>query len=151
MNKKGFTMIELLATIVILGILMALVYTSVSKYLSQALDTTYSGFEENIENGVANYLIDHSGYIPDEGESLVVDVDKLVCEGYVESLEDPSRTGKTCNLESYVIVKRNNDTSSNMDLSYEACLVCSNYKSPFCSNSIAGIKRLTADSDCEVD
>ena len=151
MNKKGFTMLELLAVIIILGIVIGLAYTSISKYLNQARNATYSDFEQNIKDGVTNYLIDHTGSIPSEGKSLVVDVKKLVCEGYVESLQDPNESSKTCNLESYAIVKRNNDTGYNMDIDYEACLVCKGYKSPACSNSISGIKRLKADSDCEVE
>lgn len=151
LNKKGFTMLELLAVIIILGIVMTLAYMGVSKYLDQARDATYEDFENNITSGVTNYLIDHTGYIPAEGESLVVDVEKLVCEGYVENLQDPSETSKTCNLKSYAIVKRNSDTGYNMDIDYKACLVCDGYKSPACSNSISGIKRLKAASNCEVD
>ena len=150
-NKRGFTMLELLAVIIILGIIISLAYTSISKYLNQARSTTYEDFEKNITSGVTNYLIDHTGSIPNEGESLVVDVEKLVCEGYIDNLQDPRESSKTCNLESYAIVKRNNDTSSNMDIEYSACLKCSGYTSPACSNSISGIPRLKADSDCEVD
>ena len=151
LNKKGFTMLELLAVIIILGIVMTLAYMGVSKYLEQARSTTYSDFEKNITSGVTNYLIDHTGSIPDEGESLVVDVEKLVCEGYIENLQDPRESARTCNLESYAIDKRNANTGYNMDIDYEACLVCAGYKSPACSNSISGIKRLKADSTCEVD
>ena len=150
MNKKGFTMLELLAVIIILGILITLAYMGVSRYLNQARNATYSDFEQNIKDGVTNYLIDHTGTIPNEEESLVVDVKKLVCEGYVEDLQDPRESSKTCNLESYAIVKRNNDTNYNMDIEYSACLKCSSYESPACSNSIDGIKRLKADASCEV-
>ena len=150
-NKRGFTVVELLVVLVILGILITLAYMGVSRYLNQARSTTYEDFEKNITTGVTNYLIDHTGSIPNEGESLIVDVEKLVCEGYVDDLEDPDSSTKTCNLESYAIVKRNNDTSSNMDIEYSACLKCSGYESPACSNSISGIKRLKADSTCEVD
>ena len=150
-NKRGFTVVELLVVLVILGILITLAYISVSKYLNQARSTTYEDFEKNITSGVTNYLIDHTGSIPNEGESLVVDVEKLVCEGYIEDLQDPRESARTCNLESYAIVKRNANTGYNMDIDYEACLVCAGYKSPACSNSISGIKRLKADSTCEVD
>mgnify|MGYP002552326403 CR=1 FL=1 len=149
-NKKGFTLIELLVVISILVILLTLAYLGVSQYMKQARDAVYEDFEKNITNGVTNYLIDHSGSIPSVGESLVVDVEKLVCEGYIEDLEDPRESSKTCNLESYAIVKRNNDTNYNMDIEYSACLKCSNYKSPACSNPISGIKRLKASIDCEV-
>ena len=98
-NKNGFTMLELLAVIIILGILMGLAYMGVSRYLNQARSTTYEDFEKNITSGVTNYLIDHSGQIPNEGESLVVDVAKLVCEGYIDDLQDPRDSSKTCNLE----------------------------------------------------
>ncbi len=150
-NKNGFTMLELLAVIIILGILITLAYTGVSRYLKQARNATYEDFEKNITAGVTNYLIEHSGSIPSEGESLIVDVEKLVCEGYIESLEDPDSSTKTCNLESYAIVKRNNDKGYNMDIDYSACLKCIGYQSPACSNSISGIRRLKADSTCEVD
>lgn len=149
-NKKGFTVLEVLAVIIILSILMTIAYMGVSQYLNRAREATYEDFEENITSGVTNYLIDHSGQIPNEGESLVVDVAKLVCEGYIDDLQDPRDSSKTCNLESYAIVKRNTDTSYNMNLDYEACLKCSNYKSPACSNSISGIKRLRKDASCEV-
>lgn len=150
-NKNGFTTLELLAVIIILGILVTLAYTGVTGYLNHAKDATYKDFEQSITTGVTNYLIDHTGSIPNEGESLIVDVEKLVCEGYVDDLEDPDSSTKTCNLESYAIVKRNNDTGYNMDIEYSACLKCSGYESPACSNSIEGIRRLKADSTCEVD
>lgn len=149
-NNRAFTMLELLAVIIILGILMSLAYMGVSQYLKQARDSTYEDFEKNITSGVTNYLIDHTGSIPEEGESLVVDVSKLICEGYIETLTDPNESSKTCNLESYAIVTRENDVSYNMNIKYEACLKCSAYESPACANSIAGIKRLTMDSNCEV-
>ena len=150
MNKKGFTMLELLAVIIILSILMTIGYMAVSQYLGQAYDATYSDFEENIEAGAANYLIEHTGSIPGEGESIVIDVSKLICDGYVKELQDPMRGGQTCDLNSYVIVKRGNNTNFNMAVDYEACLKCSNYTSTACSNSIAGLKRIKKDADCEV-
>ncbi len=150
MKNKGFTLVELLAIIAILSILMTLAYAGVSRYITQTRNATYEDFEKNITSGVTNYLIDHSGHIPSEGKSLVVDVAKLVCEGYIEDLQDPKDSSKTCNLESYAIVKRNSDTSSNMDIEYSACLKCSGYTSPACSTSISGIERLRKDASCEV-
>ena len=150
-NKKGFTVVELLVVLVILGILLTLAYMGISGYLNNARNTTYEDFEQNIIDGVTNYLIDHTGSIPNEGESLVVDVSKLICDGYIDNLQDPRESSKTCNLNSYAIVKRNNNTGFNMDIDYSACLKCSGYESPACSNSIAGIERLTKDASCEVE
>ena len=41
MNKKGFTLVELLATIVILGVLSTIGITSTSKYLTQSRKKSY--------------------------------------------------------------------------------------------------------------
>ena len=96
-NKKGFTMLELLAVIIILGILVTLAYMGVSQYLDRTKSAVYEDYEKNITDGVTNYLIDHTGYIPLEGESLVVDVSKLICEGHVNNLEDRNISNRTCN------------------------------------------------------
>lgn len=153
MNKKGFTMIELMAVIIILGILMTLAYMGVTQYLDRTRDATYEDFEKNITAGATNYLIDHSASIPEVGESIVIDVSKLICEGYIENLRDPYNTSvnRTCNLNSYAIVTRESDTASNLRVSYEACLSCSNYQSAACTKDISGLKRLTKSADCEVN
>ena len=109
-NKKGFTLLELLAVLIILGILMVLAYMGVSRYIRQTNDALYEDYEKNISTGATNYLIDHTGSVPVEPEedeppkSVLINVDKLICEGYIESLEDPKVDGATCNLESYAIV-----------------------------------------------
>ena len=133
-NKKGFTLIELLAVIAILGLLLTLAYMGVSKYVTRTKNAIYEDFENNIKTGAANYLIDHTGFIPDIGETFRIDVKKLVDEGYIEELEDPNNNGRNCHDESYAIITRKEDTASNMDIDYSACLVCSGYKSEACSN-----------------
>ncbi len=149
LNKKAYTIVELLASIVILGLLATLAYMGVSKYFNKALDTTYKNFEENIKTAATNYLLDNSNYIPKKNGSLVIDASKLICDGYLDDLEDPKNESKTCNIDSYVIVKRDND--NNLDMTYQACLKCSDYQSDICSTSINNIERLRKDEACEVE
>lgn len=58
MNKKAFTLVELLAVIIILGLLMAIAIPSVSKYLAQSRTKTYmntlSSYADGVTKMVAN-------------------------------------------------------------------------------------------------
>ena len=45
-NRKGFTLLELLAVIIILGILMGLAYMGVSRYIRSSNDALYEDYEK---------------------------------------------------------------------------------------------------------
>lgn len=132
-NKKGFTMIELLATIAIMGVLATIAVVSMSKFINHTKDTTYQEFEETLKDSTANYLLYNTGLIPDVGGSYKVMASQLTSEGYLDNLTDPQDKTATCNSNSYIIVKRNSDVDFNMDLDYKVCLICSKYKSSTCS------------------
>lgn len=142
MKNRGFTLVELLATITILGILSSLAYVGVSHYLLDTKKKTYEVFEKDIEIGAENYLIEHSSKLPKVNETVIINVSKLTNELYVENLKDPINKSKNCNDNSYVIIKRNsnNINSDNFDIEYTACLKCSNYTSSSCLDDITGIK-----------
>ena len=150
-NRKGFTLLELLAVIIILGILMGLAYMGVSRYIRSSNDALYEDYEKNISTGATNYLIDHTGSLPLEGQTIRIDASKLICEGYIKSLEDPKVDGATCNLESYAIVTRKEDSDNgNMDIEYKACLKCGDYTSSDC-NITSFDNILRKDASCEVE
>lgn len=149
-KSKGYTLVELLAVIIILGLLMTLGYTAVTKYLKKANDSLYEDFSNNIKSGASNYLIEHSGDIPNVGDSIVIDLEKLICEGYVKNLRDPNNQAGTCDIGSYAIVTRKDGTSNNFSLEYKACLRCSEYVSSDCFLDISGLTRLRKSSSCEV-
>lgn len=57
-NRKGFTLVELLAVIVIIGILVGLVVTSVSRYKSKAEEKEKQTLRQNIISIFNNYRIE---------------------------------------------------------------------------------------------
>lgn len=150
MKNKGFTLIELMATITLLGILVTLGIVSVSKYLQQAREGAYTDFEKTLKSAATNYLIDHTGSIPDAGGKLVIDAEKLRCDGYITPMKDPKNSDRFCNTTSYVVVERKSDVSFNMDVTYHVCLTCGKYQSGSCTNiSINNLPRLSAPLDCK--
>lgn len=56
MNNKGFTLVELLATIAILGILSTVTIVSVTKYYEKSQENAVSAFEKNIVTTLESYV-----------------------------------------------------------------------------------------------
>lgn len=64
LNKKGFTLIEILATVTILGILSGVAVIATSRYLDKARNDSYKAMEESSYVAAQNYLQKHNPVIP---------------------------------------------------------------------------------------
>jgi len=132
MNKKGFTLVEVLAAVVILGVISMIGVVSVNQYLKRTKDVVYVDFEKNMISATKNYFIKNSNKIPSLGESIKIDLDLLISEDFSSSLKDPDESGSFCS--GYVMVSRKESEGVNVDLNYDACLICSSYESDACNN-----------------
>ena len=57
LNKNNaFTLIELLAIVVILGLLVAIAYPAVNSYISETKDTTYTLHEADMKTAASNMM-----------------------------------------------------------------------------------------------
>jgi len=129
MNKKGFTLVELLAVIVIIAILgtvTTVIYTSVTERGKKGV---YENHENTLRGAAEQYLIDNFDLIPTVGNSIDITYTTLLNKHHIETLKDPK--GGNCNL-SKVTVTRQADISNNYNLTYKVCLICTNYKSEGC-------------------
>ncbi len=147
-NKKkemsGFTLIELLAVIVILGLLIGIAYPSVSKYINDTRNTTYSLHEAEMQSSAANMMSqcierDTPNCVPENGHSKTIYLRELIDTKYSQVIRDPAKNDAYCNeTQSYVVVT--NSSGNVAELDYQVCLVCSAYKSDYCSEVIPGSK-----------
>ena len=132
-NKKAFTLIEILAVIVIIGIILLVVSIPVTKYVENSKTKTYQSHEKELEIAAKDYMIDCISNnevgctIPIGGEEVVLSYETLVEHGYSKELEDPDSDGY-CD-RSFVRVENN---ASGVDLEYKICLICSNYQTDWC-------------------
>ena len=59
LNRKGFTLVEMLAVVVILGIIMTIMVPSVNHLINKNRDDSYKSLENNIRSAAQAYLSDY--------------------------------------------------------------------------------------------
>ena len=130
MKNKGFTLIEIIAVIIILGILMIITIPSISNFISDSRNSAYKSHEKSMEEAAKSYTIDciknneQDCLIPREGEEITLLLGELEDKDFLDKLQDPAKQGTYCNPEeSYVKIRKSDD----VDFDYTACLYCGAY------------------------
>ena len=123
-KKKGFTLVELLATIIILGLLVTIAYVSVTSILNSGNDSYYESQENMLVLAGREYYADHRSELPKEiGDTSTVPLETLVEENYIEQITD--KDSNDCdNDNSGVTVQK----ITEKDFQYYGTLVCGSYK-----------------------
>ena len=123
-KKKGFTLVELLATIIILGLLVTIAYISVSSILNSGDDSYYESQENMLVLAGREYYADHRSELPKEiGDTSNVSLETLVEENYIEQITD--KDGNDCdNDNSGVTVQK----ITEKDFQYYGTLICGAYQ-----------------------
>ena len=85
MNKKGFTLVELLAVIVILGLLIAIISPVVNNLLNDSKDILSQNQIDMIITASKKYMIEHSELLPEEGSSYSVFISDLINSGIIDN------------------------------------------------------------------
>ena len=125
LNQKGYTLVELLTTILILGILMSVAGGAVLIYLNKSKEQAFETLEYSAYDGTVNYMMEHN-ILLNEGDSMTLTVSQLFDEDLIERPTDPNDTGNLCDG---TITVTNVSTSSTVGLDkyqYVVDLDCGN-------------------------
>lgn len=136
MKKNGFTLVELLAVLVIMGLLSLIIVPNVTKYIKSSTKTTYETYKHTLADAAKNYIIDHPEEVPEDvyshvtnGPVTTLEAKTLIEGGYMESLKEPKNSKKTCDDNSRVFVRLigygANDTKV---LAYYVMLKCQDHE-----------------------
>lgn len=109
--KKGFTLVELLAVVTIMGVILLISVPNITKQLKKTNSNRYSEFVEDLFLATESYLVEHNNSIDLSNGEKSISVEKLVKSGYFKSTTINPKTNKKVNLESYVIASLNSDNT----------------------------------------
>ena len=123
-RKKGFTMVELLVTIIILGILTTLAYFGVSTILNRGSNSYYDSQENMLILAGREYFSDYRDKLPKAiGETSSVTLDTLIKESYIAPVKDED--DNDCNRDKTTVTVQK---ITDKDYQYYVTLVCDYYE-----------------------
>ncbi len=144
MNKKGFTLIELIGVILLLAIVTSIGTVTLNSYLKSGREKSFkilvNSFEDAVLEAYTTCLADQNSsdfctnnIIPDiAGEKRIVKLNDLIDNYFIEEVKNPWKTSEKCSGDSYVEATR--DDTDSMSFSYKTCLICGTHQSEGCNN-----------------
>jgi type IV pilus assembly protein PilA len=109
MKDKGFTLIEILAVIVVLAIVSVIVIPAIDRFLRNADNTAYEMQIDTIIDGVKNWEADNPASLPaNNGDQYIVYLSELKAGNYVrEDLINPRTKAAFSNDLTITIINEN--------------------------------------------
>ena len=102
---KGFTLVELIAVVAILGLIALVVYPAIASVIRNSRESAYNDQVAVIEKAAKTWSLKHANILPDDGSVYRLPVDTLVNEGYIsnDEIKDPRHSSE--NLKGNVEIK----------------------------------------------
>ena len=130
-NNKGYTMIELLATITILGIIMTIAVPSVMIFINRGREAFYDNQKKNLVHAAKSYVTATNLRPAKVGDYMDLSMDDLVAKKYIDVIKDSNKNRCYGSEDAngvdgdytYVRVTKLSDK-----LKYEAHLFCPGYQ-----------------------
>jgi prepilin-type N-terminal cleavage/methylation domain-containing protein len=120
MKRKGFTLVELLAVIVILGVLSTVVIPSVFKLIRDAKENSYNIMIESFEENARLYATRHRDEVEEDLDTysyFSITLNDLKADNLLKTPVTDPRTDTMINLDKKIYIIRETDLT--LDVCYE--------------------------------
>ena len=132
MNKKGFTLVELLAVIVILGIIITIFVPSVINLINENSTKIYANKEKILKNAAEDYVMSNSSFVLPDGTNpeKYISMNTLISSNMMSSVLDNKTTTECVGFVKITV-------NSTYGYDYDPCLICDNYSTnkTFCTTA----------------
>lgn len=123
MNKKGFTLVELLAVVIILGLLVAIISPVVKNLINDSEDSLSKHQMDMVITATKKYMVEHSELLPEGSNRSIIYMSDLIDKGVIDNdkIIDP----KTKEEINGCVVVSYNDSFNQYEYNYSEsdCLI----------------------------
>ena len=119
-NNKGFSLVELLAVIAILGILFGIGIQAYSRYREKSKIEAYDTMAKSASQAAEEYKMEHPAVTE-------INFDTLFNGGYLSSITNPGDNSSSCVGTVNISVKTGDEDSKLDENEYVVLICCGNY------------------------
>lgn len=103
LNKKGFTLIEVLAVIVILGLLAGILTPTVKKMITNSEESVSEQQIKTVITAAKKYMVEKSDLLPEEQDNstTIISIEELINEGIIDNTDAIDKIKDNCVIVSY--------------------------------------------------
>ena len=142
LNNKGFSMVEIIAAVAIIGVLASIAIFGVSRYKNNAVNNDYEALAKSSYNAMEEYIMAN----PYETKRSLKN---LELDGFLSNRLDPALKNVEC--EGAVVVENEDRENENLENgNYIVYLCCPNYKKKYTFPEHE-IEDLSDETYCEVE